>query len=163
MKVEYLVEKNNENKSINEILIRKLGFSKRLLTKVIELNCVYLNNQLCDSRTIVKQNDLITIDLSYEEDNSNIVPKKMDLDIIYEDDYFIVINKPAGIAIHPSMRHFDNSLSNGICYYFNKIGLKKKIRPVNRLDLNTSGLCIFAKCEYVQELFTKQMEKNQIY
>lgn len=72
----------------------------------------------------------------------------------------MVINKPANLAVHPSMLHYGNSLSNGVKYYFDSIGLKKKIRPVNRLDKNTSGLVIFAKCEYIQECLSKQMESN---
>ena len=84
----------------------------------------------------------------------------MDLDIVYEDAWFLVLNKPPKIAIHPSILHFEDSLSNGVKYYFDKIKLKKKIRPVNRLDSNTSGLVIFAKCEYVQECLSKQMQKG---
>lgn len=57
--------------------------------------------------------------------------------------------------------HYSNSLSNGIRFYFNKIGLHKKIRIVNRLDLNTSGLVIIAKCEYIHEAFIRQMQENK--
>ena len=89
----------------------------------------------------------------FGEDNSNIVPTKMNLDIIYEDDAYIVINKPSGIPVHPSMLHYENSLSNGLKYYFDSIRLKKKIRPVNRLDKDTSGIVVFAKNEYAQENF----------
>ena len=81
----------------------------------------------------------------------------MNLNIVYEDEWLLILNKPAGIAIHPSCQHFDNSLSNGLSYYFNQIGLKKKIRPINRLDFHTSGLCVFAKCEYIQEMLSKEM------
>ncbi len=83
----------------------------------------------------------------------------MNLDIIYEDDSYIVINKPANMPVHPSMDHFTDSLSNGVKYYFDSIGLKKKIRPVNRLDRNTSGLVMFAKNEYIQRMFSKTNEK----
>lgn len=92
-----------------------------------------------------------------EEDNNNIVPKQMVLNIIYEDEWLLVLNKPSGIAIHPSILHYDNSLSNGVRYYFDQIHLRKKVRPVNRLDRDTSGIVIFAKCEYIQEQFIKQM------
>ena len=84
----------------------------------------------------------------------------MDLDIIYEDDWFLVVNKQSGIAVHPSSLHYSDSLSNGIKFYFDKIGLKKKIRVVNRLDYNTSGIVVFAKCEYIHEQFSKQMMQH---
>lgn len=85
----------------------------------------------------------------------------MSLSILYEDEAFLVINKPAGIPVHPSLHYYENSLSNGIQYYFHEIGLQKKIRPVNRLDKDTSGLVVFAKNEYVQEDFTRQMKTKQ--
>ena len=72
----------------------------------------------------------------------------------------LVLNKPAGIAVHPSFSHFDNSLSNGVKAYFEKINLHRKIRIVNRLDRDTSGIVIFAKNEYIQESLIKQMNKN---
>lgn len=154
----YKVEKDNQ--TINSILKQNLNISSRLFSKLINNKLVKVNNQICDTRNSVHINDIISIDFSYNEDNSNIVPTKMNLNIIYEDEAFIVINKPAGIAVHPSFSHFDNTLSNGIKFYFDEINLHKKIRPVNRLDLNTSGLIIFAKNEYIQECLIKQMSNK---
>lgn len=151
----YKVKKDNQ--TINSILKQNLNISSRLFSKLINNKLVKVNNQICDTRNYVHINDIISIDFSYTEDNSNIVPTKMNLNIIYEDEAFIVLNKPAGIAVHPSFSHFDNTLSNGVKFYFDKINLHKKIRPVNRLDLNTSGLIIFAKNEYIQECLIKQM------
>lgn len=108
----------------------------------------------------LRSGDKISFLIDFEEDNSNIFPTKMDLQIIYEDDAFIVINKPSNIPVHPSMLHYENSLSNGLKYYFDSIRLKKKIRPVNRLDKDTSGIVIFAKNEYVQEALIKQMKSK---
>lgn len=84
----------------------------------------------------------------------------MNLDIIYEDDYLLILNKPAGFPVHPSARHFEDSLSNGVKFYFDSNRLHRKIRIVNRLDKDTSGIVIFAKCEYVQELLTVQMKEH---
>ena len=153
---------NNENKydTINDVLINEFQFSNRLMTKSIKNKQVFLNNTLCDTRNKIGNSDEITVDLSMKEDNSNIVPTEMNLNIIYEDEWFIVINKPAGVAIHPSVLHYNDSLSNGVKFYFDKIGLKKKIRVINRLDYNTSGIVIFAKCEYIHEQFSKQMSQN---
>ena len=158
MILKYIVTKNNE--TINQILKSKLHISSRLLYKLINKKVIYLNNQICDTRNTANKGDLLSVDLSYDEDNSNVVPTKMNLNIVFEDDAILVLNKPAGISTHPSMLHFEDSLSNGVKYYFDSIGLHKKIRPVNRLDLHTSGLIIFAKNEYIQECLIKQMENN---
>lgn len=150
--------------SINQILSEKLQISTNLKNKLIRNKCVLCNGAITDTRTIVNTGDIITVILDYPpEDNSNIVPKHMILDIIYEDSHLIAINKPSGIAVHPSILHFDDSLSNGIKYYFDTIGLRKKIRAINRIDLNTSGLVLFAKNEYIQESLIKQMKSHIFY
>ena len=143
MILNYKVEK--ESQTVNNILKQNLDISSRLFSKLINNKLVKVNGQIFDTRNIVHKNDIISIDLNYPEDNSNIIPTNMNLNIIYEDDSFIILNKPAGIAVHPSFSHFNDTLSNGLKFYFDKINLHKKIRPVNRLDLNTSGLIIFAK------------------
>lgn len=159
MEINYKIK--NSTQTINSILQNKLHISSRLLYKLIKLNKIQLNHQPCDTRKAGTLGDTITINFDYEEDNSNIVPTEMDLNIIFEDDWLLVVNKPAGIAIHPSVLHYSDSLCNGIRFYFDKIGLKKKLRPVNRLDLNTSGLVVFSKCEYIQECLINQMKNNQ--
>ena len=156
MKLTYQVKTNEQ--TINQILQNELQISSRLLYKLIKMQKILLNNKICDTRSITNAADIITIDFNYEEDNSNIVPTQMNLDIVFEDDWLLIINKPAGIAVHPSILHYSDSLCNGIRFYFDKIGLKKQVRPVNRLDLNTSGLVVFSKCEYIQECLIFQMK-----
>lgn len=161
MELNYTVTNDCKYLNINQILVNEFNISARLRSKLIRLKCIYKNSAVADTRDYVSTGDIITISFDYNEDNSNIVPTKMALDIIYEDSWLIVVNKPAGIPVHPSILHYTDSLSNGLCYYFNSIGLNKKIRPVNRLDLNTSGLVVFAKCEYVQEQLSFQMQNDR--
>jgi len=72
----------------------------------------------------------------------------------------LVVNKGANLPVHPSLNHYDISLSNGIRAYFDKIGLNKTVRLVNRIDKDTAGLVVIAKCEYIQECLIKQMSDN---
>lgn len=109
---------------------------------------------------LISIGDVIEVDLSFFENSNNIVATEMNLDIIYEDNYLLVLNKPAGIPVHPSSLHFKDTLSNGVKYYFNTINLNRKIRIVNRLDRDTSGIVIFAKNQYVQEMLILQMKDN---
>ena len=159
MKLEYVIKSNELN--INQILQNELNMSSRLLYKLIKGEKILLNGDVCDTRNLGNSGDVLIVDFGYEEDNSNIVPTKMSLDIVFEDEWLLVINKPAGIAVHPSILHYSDSLCNGVKFYFDSIGLNKKIRPVNRLDLNTSGLVVFAKCEYIQECLISQMKNKQ--
>ena len=160
MKLEYIITEKDLNKNIKDIILSNFHISHRLYTTLKKENTIYLNDQNSFLYKSLEVGDKILVSFGYEEDNSNIVPKQMNLNIVYEDEWIIIVNKPAGIPVHPSLLHYEDSLSNGVRYYFDKIGLKKKIRPVTRIDKDTSGLVIFAKCEYIQESLIKQMENN---
>ena len=160
MEIIYTVKENN--KTIKQILKENLFISDRLLIFLRKNKLIYYNNdKLINLNITAKLNNTIKIDLNFEEDNSNVIPIKMDLNIIYEDDALLILNKPAGIPVHPSILHYTNSLSNGVKYYFDTLGLKKKLRPVNRLDRNTSGIVIFAKNQYIQECLIHQMQTKE--
>ena len=148
MILKYVIS-DTKYENINQILKQEFHVSTRLQHKLIKNKHIYLNNKIIDTRSSVSINDIITVDLDFDEESDNIIATNMQLNIVYEDNCFLILNKPAGIAVHPSMKHYNNS-----------IGLHKKIRPINRLDLNTSGLVIFAKNEYVQETLSKQMAEK---
>lgn len=160
MEFYYTVNTPNLYNTVRDVLKNYFLVSSRLLLKLKNNNCVFLNNKKCSINSTISLGDIVSFSLDYEEDNSNIVATNIPLNIVYEDECLLIINKQPNVAIHPSMLHYDNSLSNGVKFYFDSIGLKKKIRPVNRLDRNTSGLVIFAKNEYVQEFLIKQMQNN---
>lgn len=160
MILKYIV-KENKYQSINQILKQKFKISARLQHKLITSKQIFLNGNQADSRIAPQINDAITVNLDFNEESENIIPTPIPLNIIYEDEALLILDKPAGIAVHPSISHYTDSLANGVKYYFDTIGLKRKIRPVNRLDLNTSGLIVFAKNEYVQECLIQQMQTNE--
>ena len=159
MDLKYIVT-NNKYQNINQVLKQEFNVSTRLQQKIIKEQHVFLNSKIADTRSNISLNDVISVNLDFEEDSENIISAKMELNIIYEDECFLILNKPVGIAVHPSISHYTDSLANGVKFYFESIGLKRKIRPINRLDLNTSGLVIFAKNEYVQESLIKQMQNK---
>ena len=160
MKLEYVVNKLTEYETIKQVLKEEFLLSDRLIIKLKQAKQIYLNHKPTFINQKLEIGNKIIVDLDFEETCDNIVPRKMDLDILYEDDGLLIINKPPFIPVHPSMDHYEDSLSNGVKYYFDFIGLKRKIRPVNRLDKNTSGIVIFAKNEYIQECLVKQMKSN---
>ncbi len=144
MKLEYFVN-SNQYKTVKEVLKAHFQISDRLFFKLKRHNQIFVNHQSTFVHTLLKQNDHICVDISFDEISENILPVPMNLDIIFEDETMLILNKPAGIPIHPSMNHFSDSLSNGIQYYFQQNNIHTKIRPVNRLDKNTSRYCYF--CE----------------
>lgn len=125
MKLEYIVKSNNYI-NINQILKEEFNISSRLILKLKHAKKIMLNNEVTYINKKIFLNDKLEVFIDFIEDNSNIVPTKMDLDIMYEDDSMLIINKPANIPVHPSMLHYDNSLSNGVRFYFDEIRSKKE-------------------------------------
>lgn len=146
--------------NVLQVLKNEFNMSDRFILKLKTAKKILLNSEPVYVSKKLSENDLLEILIDFVEDNSNIVATDIPLDILYEDDWLLIINKPPKIAIHPSCLHYDNTLSNGVKAYFDKIGLAKKIRPINRLDKDTSGIVLFAKCEYIQECLVKQMKEN---
>ena len=158
MKLEYKINPNNQYENLKQILKEKFRISDRLLKKLKNRKQIFINQQSVSINTPFFLNDVISVCLDFDEESENIVPIKMNLNILFEDESLLIINKEAGIPVHPSMEHYTDSLSNGVKYYFETIRLNRKIRPVNRLDKNTSGIVIFAKNEYIQEMLIRQMK-----
>ena len=98
----------------------------------------YVNQRLCEG-------DCLTIHIKEEHSSEKILPMEYPLDIIYEDEDLMVLNKPAGMPIHPSLNHYEYSLANALAYYFESRQIPFVFRCINRLDKDTSGLTIVAK------------------
>ena len=163
MELQYTVNNSSNYINVRQILKSEFNMSNRLITKLKQNKLIYLNDKEIFLDKIISVGDVVKCKIDFNESSENIISTKMNLNIIYEDDYFLVVNKPFNIAVHPSILHYNNSLSNGVKYYFDSIGLNRKIRPVNRLDRDTTGLVIFAKNEYIQECLIKQMQTGNFY
>ncbi len=151
---------DNNYQTVKQVLISHFQISNRLLSRLKNEQRIFLNREKVYVTAQIHLNDIIEVDIDFEEESENILPKEMDLNIIFEDEYLLMINKPYNLPVHPSILHYEDSLSNGIAYYFKGKNIKRKIRPVNRLDKDTSGIVIFAKNEYVQESLIRQMKQN---
>ena len=158
MLLKYIVE---DNKNLRSILKDELNISSRLFNK-IKNKYVFVNDEHAIYYKDLNVNDVVEVDFSYDDDNYNNIVSNPDIkfEIVYEDDWLLIVNKGANLPVHPSLNHYDISLSNGIRAYFDKIGLNKTVRLVNRIDKDTTGLVIIAKCEYIQECLIKQMNDD---
>lgn len=151
--------KPEDGSKISHILRDKLYISARLLNKLKMNEKILVNDIPVFSSYIVHFGDKIKVYIDFEEED-NILPEEIKLNILYEDDYIIAVNKPAGTVVHPSSYHPSGTLANGIKFYLNN---KKKIRAINRLDRDTSGIVLFAKNEYIQELMIQQKTIRKEY
>ena len=158
MLLKYIV---GDNKNLRSILKDELNISSRLFNK-IKNKYVFVNGEHAIYYRDLNVNDVVEVDFSYDDDNYNNIVSNPDIkfEIVYEDEWLLIVNKGANLPVHPSLNHYDISLSNGIRAYFDKIGLNKTVRIVNRIDKDTTGLVVIAKCEYIQEALIKQMNDN---
>lgn len=166
MKLEYIVNKEDENCNLKQILKKRLYVSNILLLKLKQTKSIFVNGIATFVTYTVKLNDVITVDLDnmYKTLNNTLIKfsdkyviNSNPIDILYEDEYLLIINKPPFLPIHPSTSHYENTLSNSVAYYLEKQNIFS-IHILTRLDKDTSGICIFAKNEYVQELFIRRKE-----
>ena len=158
MRLEYTVK---EEENIRQILKEVFFMSDRLIVKLKHNNCISVNDEVAHIWTKISKGDKLVVEENFKEESPNIVPNEnIKLTILYEDEYMLIVDKAPGMPVHPSSLHFDDSLSNGVKAYYEKIGLKKLIRPVIRLDKDTSGIVIFAKNEYIQNQLMYQMKTN---
>ena len=155
---------DQEKVRIDVFLSSKLDFlSRSKIKKMITNGQILINDKAVKPSLILDGGEEILCDL--EESNEEIIlePQQMDLNVIFEDEYFLVINKPSGMVVHPGNGNKNNTLANGLLFYLNKSEESQSIRPgiVHRLDKDTSGVIVAAKndraLESLSELFQNRL------
>ncbi len=154
-------EKNNIR--LDTYLSEETEYTRSKIQKLIKANQIKVNDKTVNASYKIKENDVIEIN-EIEEEITDILPEKMDLDIVYEDEYLAIINKKSGIVVHPAVGNRNHTLVNGLLYHFNEISNKNTIRPgiVHRLDKDTSGLMLVAKNDQVHEKLSNMIRKKQV-
>lgn len=159
--LEKKVSKEYEGATIREFLKEDLGLSSRLIRRSAIEKRILVNKKEVRMRYIVHTGDLVQINLQSDE-SQNITPEKMDLDIVYEDEDILVINKKPYMVVHPTKTYQSGTLANGVLFYFKETNQNYIVRLVSRLDMNTSGLIIIAKNQFAHMALSKEMEENNL-
>lgn len=160
--VKYRVQEKEEGLSIYQLLYEQLQISNNLLRKLRKNYRLRLNKRFIDYNTIVKSGDLLELNLNFSE-KMDFIPEAMHLDIIYEDQNLLAINKPAGILVHPTAKQRTNTLANGVLFHLIKQNNYNLFRAIHRLDRNTSGLILIAKNQYAHNYLTKQFMHQKVH
>ena len=129
-----------------EQFLRRRGYSCQNLTQLKKMpESILINGVWSYMRTPLSAGDTLTVHIRETEGSPNIPPVDLPLCIVYEDEDIIVVNKPAGMPVHPSLNNYMNSLANALMYYYQQQGKPFIFRCTNRLDRDTSGLTVVAK------------------
>ena len=140
---------------LKRIIKRRFSFSSRFMTKIKYQNLIKLNDETVPGWVIPKEGDTVSVSLPKEE--SHFEPEDIPVSVLYEDDDLLFINKQPGITVHPTKGHPSHTMANALMKYEEDTGQDFKIRFVNRLDMDTSGILIVAKNSHAQAELNKQM------
>ncbi|AJA48399.1 pseudouridine synthase, RluA family [Clostridium pasteurianum DSM 525 = ATCC 6013] len=156
-KLTYYIENDDADIKIREYLKHKLNLSTRFIKKAAIEKRITVNDCAVKMNYVLRLKDRVEID-TFRKEEQDITPEKMDIDVIYEDQDLIVVNKPAGIVVHPTRSYPEGTLANGLLYYFKERGEKCIVRLVSRLDMDTSGLILIAKNQFSHMSLARDMK-----
>ena len=155
--IDLIVDANVHTQSMNHI-IKQQHISQRMRRRLKNDGIITINGQSATWDTLVHGGDHLLMKLAPEQEFSRT---QMNLEIVYEDEYILAINKAAGVLMHPTSTVRDGTLANGVLYYYDETEQAHDFHPIHRLDKDTSGIVIIAKTSVVQHAFDKQHTKFQ--
>lgn len=155
-KLSFIVDEETKDMQIKEYL----KFNKKLSGRMIRLAAregrISVNNKKVNLRYVLNSGDSIEILISRDE-SQNIEPEDINLDVVYEDEDIIVLNKQPGIVVHPTKSHPTGTIANGLANYYKEKGENCIVRLVSRLDMDTSGLLLLAKNQFAHMSLARDM------
>ena len=152
-----MIVRSSKKQTVKECL-EENNFSRKVIRS---LDFVYQDNKEIRLWMEIDKDSLI--DVPIKEEKSDVIPTKGALDIIYEDDYILIVNKGNKVSTQPNIGHYTDSLANFIKYYFDEKNINSTVHLVNRLDFETSGLVLVAKSSYIHNLFKKVKITKKYY
>ncbi len=155
---------DKENVRIDNYLSEKLDLSRSKVSKMIKDCKVLVNGKTVKTSYLLRLNDSIEAE-EYVEEEMNLKPEKMDLDIVYEDNDVIVVNKENGMVVHPAVGNKEHTLVNGLIYHSKLSDVNGEFRPgiVHRIDAYTTGLLMVAKNNKAHEILAHELEEKKTY
>jgi len=159
VKISYTVDNAHDGREIRQLASSTLGLSAKLWKHIKWNGTILVNGKPCrDASLRVKAGDELTM---LWQEASPVVPVDLPLDVLYEDEAFLIVNKPAAMIVHPTHREARDTLVHAVAGYFRRRGEAAGIHPLYRLDRDTTGIVILAKSAHIQHAMTQH--HGQIY
>lgn len=160
--LEYVVPPEDDGIVLRTVLRSRLGVSRKLLSRLkMTEQGITVNGERKYIDVKVRTGDRVAVRM-IEEQSDDIMPQPMPLNILYEDEELLVLNKEAGLIVHPTHGHYTGTIANGVVHYWRERGENFRFRPIHRLDQETSGALAVAKNPYVHQQISEQMQAHQL-
>ena len=159
-RIQYKIEEQHNGKCISMFLKEK-EYSRAVIIELKKTKTgIQKNGTWAGVNEILNTGDILEICLTEQGSSENIVPKELQLDILYEDEDILVLNKPYDMPIHPSVNNYNNTLANGVVHYYQQQNKPYIFRCINRLDRDTTGVTILAKNLISASILSKRMKER---
>jgi RluA family pseudouridine synthase len=159
--VEHTVTDAEAGRTVEDVLTETLAISRRMIQKLTRSKGIQLNRKPAFLSKKVRVGDVVRAALTFTEE-AGLEPMQMNLDIVFEDADLIVLNKPPFLLVHPTSPQQTGTLSHGLAYHYQQQGLAAKIRPVHRIDRDTSGLLVVAKTAFAHQHLDRQLREREL-
>lgn len=160
LRLAYQVEKKDEGLKVIDVLATSMNISSRLIRKCKNHKNILLNGKSGSVNRLVYENDIITMMLDH--DDNTFDPNPIEVEILYEDCDMMAVAKKPFLVVHPTKGHPEGTLANALSYHQYQTGENYKIRFINRLDRDTSGIVLIAKNAYAQQIISEQMQADEV-
>ncbi len=160
LRLDYQIEEEEDGLKLIDVLATTMNISSRLIRKCKNHNHILLNKKSGSVNRIVHTGDVISMLLDHDE--NTFEPNPIQVEVLYEDCDMLVVNKPPFLVVHPTKGHPEGTLANALSYHQYQKGQNYKIRFINRLDRDTSGLVLIAKNAYAQQIISEQMQADLV-
>lgn len=159
--ISYKIPPDWDGRKVEEVLKGPLALSNRMINRLTRCRGIRLNGRMPWLGRRVKKGDRLRVAVRPLE-RSDLVPEPVPFGLLYEDEDLMVVNKPAGVNVHPVHPKETGTLTHGILYHWQRQGLEGKVRPVHRLDRDTTGVLLIAKNAYMHQLLDRQLKSRTI-
>jgi 23S rRNA pseudouridine1911/1915/1917 synthase len=159
--VQHSVSPDEAGTSAEELLVASLGISRRMIQRLTRSRGILLNGRPPRLAGRVKAGDTLSVRIASREE-SGLVPVVMPLQIVHEDADVLVVDKPPFLLVHPVNARQTRTLAHGVAHHFAQTGVRARVRPLHRLDRDTSGLVVIAKSEFAHQHLDRQLRQGTL-
>jgi len=160
--LDHTVAEEEAGRTVQEVLTGPMGISRRMIQKLTRAKGILVNRRAPFLGRKVRAGDVVSARVGVDE-HPGLEAVEMPLSIIHEDADVLVLDKPPFVLVHPTSPEQNATLSHGVAAHFQRAGLRAKVRPVHRIDRDTSGLVLFAKSAMSHQLLDKQLRDGEIH